>query len=91
VSQLTLNIYLDTPKVAPGIVHIWRKQGRPEHDPYKVPGSYGYKPEVVDGVPFATITPQPGMLMVINTRKFSSGNGFFRLPIGSFLSGGAVA
>jgi hypothetical protein len=70
LSQLTLNIYLDTPKVDPGIVHIWRKQGRPEHDQYKVPGSYGYKPEVVDGVPFATITPQPGMLMVINTRNF---------------------
>src|SRR2546421_3274045 len=47
-SQLTLNIYLDVPKVDPGIVHIWQKQGRPEHHPFKLPGSYGYRPEVVN-------------------------------------------
>jgi hypothetical protein len=70
-SQLTFNIYLDVPRINPGLVHIWQKQGQLEHDEFKIPDSYGYKPEVLEeDVPFATITPQVGMLMMINTRNF---------------------
>jgi hypothetical protein len=69
-SQLTFNIYLDVPKVAPGIVHVWQKQEHWEDEKFKIPDSYGYTPEVVEDVPMATITPQVGMLMVINTRNF---------------------
>lgn len=69
-SQLTFNIYLDAPKVHPGIVHVWQKQVTPEDQRFKMPGSYGYQPQVVEDVPLATITPRVGMLMVINTRNF---------------------
>lgn len=69
-SQLTFNIYLDVPKVAPGIVRIWQKQAQPEHERFKISDSYGYQAEVVEDVPMATITPEVGMLMVINTRNF---------------------
>jgi hypothetical protein len=69
-SQLTFNIYLDAPVIAPGIVRIWQKQVQPQDQRFKIHGSYGYEPEVVEGVPLATITPQAGMLMVINTRNF---------------------
>lgn len=69
-SQLTFNIYLDVSPVDPGLVHVWQRQVRAEDEPFKIAESYGYEPEVVKNVPFATITPQRGMLMVINTRNF---------------------
>jgi hypothetical protein len=69
-SQLTFNIYLDVSPIDPGLVHVWQRQARAEDESFKIPESYGYRPEVVKDVPFATITPQRGMLMVINTRNF---------------------
>jgi hypothetical protein len=69
-SQLAFNIYLDAPKVDPGVVLLWQRQAQPEHEKFKIPGSYGYQQGVVEGAPVATITPQTGMLMVINTRNF---------------------
>lgn len=69
-SQLTLNIYLDAPKTDPGVVYVWQKQVHTDHQQFKISDSYGYDPEVVKGVPHATITPRAGMLMVINTRNF---------------------
>ena len=69
-NQLTFNIYLDTPKVDPGLVFIWQKQAQPEDQRFKIPDSYGYRRELVADVPYATITPQTGMFMVINTRNF---------------------
>lgn len=69
-SQLTFNIYLDVSPIDPGLVHVWQRQVRADDASFKIPESYGYNPEVVKDVPFATITPQRGMLMVINTRNF---------------------
>jgi hypothetical protein len=69
-NQLTFNVYLDVPTFNPGDVLIWKKQSQPEHEQFKIPDSYGYGPEVVKDVPFATIRPKTGMLMVINTRNF---------------------
>jgi hypothetical protein len=69
-SQLTFNIYLDVSPIDPGLVHVWQRQVRADDESFKIPESYGYTPEVVKDVPFATITPQRGMLMVINTRNF---------------------
>lgn len=69
-SQLTLNIYLDAPKINPGIVYVWQKQVQMEHQRFNISDSYGYEPEVVKGIPYAAITPRTGMLMAINTRNF---------------------
>ncbi|HEX2327668.1 MAG TPA: hypothetical protein VHN74_03010 [Candidatus Angelobacter sp.] len=69
-SQLTFNLYLETPDRDPGVVCVWQKQLQPEHQIYKLGGSYGYDPAVVADAACATITPQTGMLMVINTRNF---------------------
>ena len=69
-SQLACNIYLDIPPDDPGAVRIWQREAHKEYEKFKIPGSYGYQPDVIEGVPFATITPQTGMLMVINTRNF---------------------
>lgn len=69
-SQLTFNVYLEVAGNDPGVVCVWDKQIQPEQRIYKIPGSYGYRPAVVDNVAFATITPRAGMLMVINTRNF---------------------
>jgi hypothetical protein len=70
INQMAWNIYLKVPAADPGFVYVWKKQWRQEDDVYKIPGSYGYIPEVVEGVPFAKITPKQGMLMMINTRNF---------------------
>jgi hypothetical protein len=82
---LTFNLYLDVPKVDPGIVHVWQKQEHREDEKFKIPDSYGYRPEVVEDVPMATITPQVGMLMVINTRNFHQvlASGGTRLAVSS--------
>jgi hypothetical protein len=69
-NQLTFNVYLDAPKDDPGVVLIWQKQGQPEHERFKILGSYGYEPEVVENIACATITPRTGMLMIINTHNF---------------------
>jgi hypothetical protein len=70
VNQMAWNIYLNVPDAAPGYIYVWKKQWKREHDVYKISGSYGYDPKVIDGVPFAQITPQSGMLMIINSRNF---------------------
>jgi hypothetical protein len=69
-NQLAVNVYLDVPKFDPGLVLIWKKQSQPEHGRFKILDSYGYDPEVIRDVPFATIRPQTGMMMAINTRNF---------------------
>jgi hypothetical protein len=69
-NQLAFNIYLDVAQVNPGVVHVWQKQWQPKDQQFKIPGSYGYTAQVVEGVPFATITPRVGMMILINTRNF---------------------
>lgn len=49
---------------------VWKKQWKQEHDIYKISGSYGYDPKVIEGIPVAQITPQSGMLMIINSQNF---------------------
>ncbi len=69
-AQLAFNIYLKCPEAEPGLVHIWNKQWEPADESHKISGTYGYQPGVVENVPFAAIVPEPGMLMVINTKNF---------------------
>jgi hypothetical protein len=69
-SQLVFNIFLEVPRVDPGVVKVWQKQCQPSDGQFKVTGAYGYSPDVVAGVPCATIAPQMGMIMLINTRNY---------------------
>jgi hypothetical protein len=69
-AQLAFNIYLKCPDEEPGVVHVWKKQWEPQDDEQKIAGTYGYQPDLVENVPAAAIVPEPGMLMVINTRNY---------------------
>jgi hypothetical protein len=68
--QLAFNIYLDVPQTDPGVVDLWRKQWQPEDQKHKIPGSYGYREQVVAGTPQATVAPKTGMMMMINTQNY---------------------
>jgi Carrier-protein-independent halogenase WelO5 len=69
-AQLAFNIYIKCPDVEPGVVDIWQKQWESQDERQRIPGSYGYLPNIIENVPSAAIVPQSGMLMVINTRHF---------------------
>lgn len=69
-AQLAFNVYIKCPDAEPGVVHIWEKQWEALDEIQRVRGTYGYLPNIVEKIPSAAIVPQPGMLMVINTRNF---------------------
>ncbi len=68
--QLAFNLYLDIPQGEPGLVTVWEKPWQREDTRFKQKDSYGYSPEVVNGVPCAVMRPQKGAVMLINTQLF---------------------
>lgn len=69
-AQLAFNIYIKCADAEPGVVHIWKKQWEPQDEKQRISGTYGYVSNIVENVPSAAIVPQPGMLMVINTKNY---------------------
>lgn len=70
VSQLSFNVYLESPAANPGVVHVWKKKWTPEDLIFKIPESYGYAEEVIANTAMADIVPEAGMLMIINSQNF---------------------
>lgn len=69
-SQLAWNVYLDLEGSDVGITQVYDRPWQPACERFKLPGSYGYRREVLGDAPRFTYRPRVGELCLINTRNF---------------------
>lgn len=67
--QLSWNLYLKAPRSG-GRCRVYDRQWNPQHEAFKVPGSYHYAPELVAGCAKKDFEFVTGDLVLFNTRNF---------------------
>jgi hypothetical protein len=68
-AQLAWNIYLQMSGDG-GDTVVYRRMWQPEDEAFKVAGSYHYDKKVVEGCDFVRVQPNPGDLVLFNSRCF---------------------
>ena len=69
-SQLAWNVYLDLEGGEVGVTHVHDRSWQPPCERFKLPDSYGYRRDVLDGAGCFSYRPHVGELCIINTRNF---------------------
>ncbi|GAA1162869.1 hypothetical protein F4556_000449 [Kitasatospora gansuensis] len=69
VAQFAFNLYLSVPERG-GETVVWRHRWQPSDETYRLPNSYGYAPEVVDGVESFELKPTVGEALLFDPRNF---------------------
>ena len=69
IGQFAFNLYLSVPEVG-GETVVWRHRWRPADERFRLPGSYGYSPEVVAGAESFTMKPSVGEAVLFDPRNF---------------------
>ncbi|MEV6527423.1 2OG-Fe(II) oxygenase [Longispora sp. NPDC051575] len=85
LSQLAFNLFLSVPESG-GETSIWRHRWDPEDEQHRE--SYGYTPEVVDGVQRVQLTPQAGDAILFDPRNYHAvapSSGTRRIAVAFFL------
>ncbi|KAI6258694.1 hypothetical protein MCOR27_006008 [Pyricularia oryzae] len=67
-AQLTWNLLLKEVRGGESVVYRRPWRGPEDDAAFKVPGSYGYDPKVVQGAEFAVLPPKVGQLSLFNPR-----------------------
>lgn len=67
--QIAWNIYMQMP-LQGGSTRVFRRPWEPADEAMKIPGSYGYNMELVNGCESVEILPKEGDLIFFNSRNF---------------------
>jgi hypothetical protein len=76
--QLAWNVYVELESPEAGWTHIFNRPWQPALEGFKIPDSYGYRRDLLDGVEQFSYRPALGDLFLFNTRNFhevAPGNG----------------
>ncbi len=68
-AQLSWNIYLQTGLVG-GATRIYQRLWQESDEVYRIPGSYGYDTTFIRDCESVTLYPEPGELVLFNSRNF---------------------
>ena len=84
--QLTWNLYIEAP-IAGGECIVYDRQWRSSDESARIPGSYGYRMDLVSGADKFSITPIVGNVVLFNCKNFHQvlPAESPRLSIGSFI------
>lgn len=69
VAQFAFNLYLAVPRVG-GETVVWRHRWHPADERHRLPGSYGYADNVVDGAECFELKPSVGEALLFDPRNF---------------------
>jgi hypothetical protein len=89
-AQITWNIYCQMPDVG-GTITVYNRPWTPATQRFQIPGSYGYREELIAGCESIEIQPMVGDLLFFNSRnphRVNGGAGAMRISVSSFVGRG---
>ncbi|MEV0293728.1 2OG-Fe(II) oxygenase [Nocardia sp. NPDC050710] len=69
VAQFAFNLYLSVPEQG-GETVVWRHRWSPADELYRLPGSYGYRSDVVDAAESFALRPRVGEALLFDPRNY---------------------
>ena len=69
-SQLAWNLYVDLDETGAGSTHVYNRPWTSALERFKIPDSYGYRHELLEGSQHFTYRPTLGDVLIFNTRNF---------------------